>query len=46
MKYFAIFLILIGFTGIVFAEEIPIEIQTPNDINLIISGTILDYKDD
>ncbi|QLH06777.1 hypothetical protein [Nitrosopumilus ureiphilus] len=46
MKYFAILLILIGFTGIVFAEEIPIEIQTQNDINLIISGTILNYKDD
>jgi len=49
MKYFvSVFglLVLIGFVGIVFAEEIPIEIQTPNDIDLIISGTILDYKDE
>ena len=40
MKYFLIFLILIGFTGIVFAEEIPVEIQTPNDVDLLISGMV------
>jgi hypothetical protein len=38
MKYLVIFLVLIGMSAIVYAEDIPVEIQTPNDVDLIITG--------
>lgn len=38
MKYVVIFLVLIGMSGIAYAEDIPLEIQTPNDVVLIITG--------
>lgn len=34
--------ILIGLSGMAFAEEIPIQVQTPNDTDLIITGSV-DY---
>lgn len=42
MKYFVILLFLIGLGEMAFAEEIPIRIQTPNDTDLIITGSV-DY---
>lgn len=45
MNYFFLLLILIGFTGTVFAEQIPVNIQTLNDTDFIISGTIQTPKD-
>ncbi len=43
MKYFVILLLLlIGLGGMAFAEEVPIQIQTPNDTDLIITGSV-DY---
>ena len=42
MKYLVILLFLIGLGGVVFAEEIPIQIQTPNDTDLIVTGSV-DY---
>lgn len=38
MKYFVIFLVLVGMSGTAFAEDIPVDIQTPNDVDLIVSG--------
>lgn len=43
MKYFLILLIIIGFAGIAYAEEIPVEIQTLNSTDLIITGTVGDF---
>lgn len=40
MRYFAIFLALIGMCGVTFAEEIPVYVQTPNDVDLVISGMV------
>ncbi|QLH10855.1 hypothetical protein [Nitrosarchaeum sp. AC2] len=38
MKYLVIFLVLIGMSAIAYAEDIPVEIQTPNNVDLIITG--------
>ena len=42
MKYFVILLFLVGLGEMAFAEEIPIQVQTPNDTDLIITGSV-DY---
>ena len=42
MKYFVILLFLTGLSVMVFAEEIPIQTQTPNDTDLLITGSV-DY---
>ena len=45
MWYFVFLLFLIGSGGIVFAEEIPVQIQTPDDVDLIVIGSV-DYAPD
>jgi len=40
MKYFLILLVLIGFSLPAFAQEIPVDVQTPNDVDLVITGMV------